>query len=93
MNAAERLLEIRRRLEEALQPRELDVIDEGHLHVGHEGARDGRGHIRLRIRSERFAGLTMMQRHRLVYEVMGDLMRTDVHALAIEAQLAEKPAR
>jgi len=90
MRAEERLLEIRRRLEEALQPRELDVIDEGHLHVGHEGARDGRGHIRLRIRSDRFAGLGMMQRHRLVYEVMGDLMRTDVHALAIEAHSPEE---
>jgi BolA protein len=71
---------------------ELDVIDEGHLHVGHE-VRDGRGHIRLRIKSDRFAGLTMMQRHRLVYEVMGDLMRTDVHALAIEAQLPEESVR
>lgn len=85
MNTAERLQEMRRRLDRDLQPSELEVIDEGHLHVGHAGARDGRGHFRLRIVSAGFAGLSMVQRHRLVYQAMAELMHSDVHALSIDA--------
>jgi len=85
LNTGQRMAEIRRRLEASLLPDELDLIDEGHLHAGHAGARDGRGHFRLYIVSERFAGKPMIRRHRMVYEAMGDLMQTDVHALAIEA--------
>jgi BolA protein len=86
MNTQERLAEIRSRLEAAFQPLVLEVIDEGHLHVGHEGARDGRGHFRLRIVSGRFSGQAPLQRHRLVYQQLGDLMQSEIHALAIEAQ-------
>ena len=81
---AERLTVIRERLTLALEPTSLEVIDESHLHAGHEGARDGRGHFRIRIASPRFEGLRPIQRHRLVYEALGDLMETDIHAAAIE---------
>ena len=74
--AEERMQKIRQRLE---------VMDEGHLHRGHEGAKDGRGHFRLKIVSPLFAGKSMVQRHRLVYQAMGELMQTDIHALAIDA--------
>jgi BolA protein len=84
--AARRQQEIRRRLEAALHTVALEVIDESHLHIGHEGARDGRGHFRLRIVAEEFTGLPLIRRHRLVYDAVGDLMQTDVHALAIEAR-------
>jgi BolA protein len=84
--AARRQQEIRRRLEAALRTVTLEVIDESHLHIGHAGARDGRGHFRLRIVAEDFAGLPLIRRHRLVYDAVGDLMQTDVHALAIEAR-------
>ena len=77
--------QIRQRLDDALQPHSLEVVDEGHLHRGHEGARDGRGHFRLKIVSPLFAGKSMVQRHRLVYQAMGELMQTDIHALAIDA--------
>ena len=85
MDSQQRLAEIRRRLEAAFRPRSLEVVDEGHLHVGHAGAMDGRGHFRLRMVSDQFAGQTMVLRHRAVYQAMGELMRTDIHALAIEA--------
>ena len=79
------MIEIRSRLETAVQPVLMDLLDEGHLHAGHEGAKDGRGHFRLRIVSDHFAGLAMLQRHRMVYELMGELMATDIHALSIDA--------
>ncbi len=77
--------QIRQRLDMTLQPQALEVIDEGHLHRGHEGAKDGRGHFRLKIVSREFIGKSMVQRHRLVYQAMGDLMQSDIHALAIDA--------
>ena len=77
--------QIRQRLDMTLQPQALEVIDEGHLHRGHEGAKDGRGHFRLKIVARQFIGQSMVQRHRLVYQAMGDLMQSDIHALAIDA--------
>jgi BolA protein len=79
---------MRERLEQALQPSLLEIEDESHHHVGHAGARDGRGHFRLHIVSSAFVGLTPLQRHRLVYTALGELMQTDIHALAIEAEAA-----
>lgn len=89
---AERVAGIRDRLA-ALAPAELEVTDESHLHAGHAGARDGRGHFRVRIVSERFAGLPRLARHRLVYDAVGDLMQTDIHALAVTALTAEEAQR
>lgn len=73
------------RLRAALQPLELEVIDDSHLHAGHAGAADGRGHFTVHVVAERFAGLPVVRRHRLVYEAVGDLMTTDIHALSIRA--------
>jgi BolA protein len=83
---ASRVAAMRARLEQALQPVVLEIEDESHHHVGHAGARDGRGHFKLHITSAKFAGLSPLQRHRLVYLALGDLMHTDIHALAIEAE-------
>jgi BolA protein len=69
----------------ALAPIELEIIDESHLHAGHAGARSGRGHYVLRIRAAAFSGKTPLQRHRLVYEALGDMLQTDIHALSIKA--------
>lgn len=73
------------RLESALSPAYLEVVDDSHLHAGHAGAADGRGHFTVVIASSRFAGLRTLQRHRLVYDAVGDMMVTDVHALSIHA--------
>jgi BolA protein len=85
MPIASRAERIRKRLEEALAPLELHVADESHLHVGHAGARDGRGHFRVRIVAQAFAELNSLQRHRLVYAALGEIMQREVHALSIEA--------
>ncbi|MEE4637748.1 MAG: BolA family protein [Wenzhouxiangella sp.] len=76
---------IRERLESALRPIQLEVIDESHLHVGHAGAQDGRGHFKVRLVSQGFDGLSRLARHRSVYAALGELMTTDIHALNIEA--------
>ena len=78
-----------RRLRELLisrfAPRELEVEDESHLHAGHAGAADGRGHFRVRIVAEAFRGVTPVARHRLVYAAVDEMLQHDIHALAIEA--------
>lgn len=76
---------IRSLLQTAFAPTELDVIDDSHRHAGHEGARDGRGHFRVRVVSPAFAGMAPLARHRAVYAALGDLMQTDIHALSIDA--------
>jgi BolA protein len=76
---------IRSRLQEALHVAQIELTDDSHLHAGHAGARDGRGHFRVRVVSDDFAGLTTLQRHQLVYRALGDLMQTDIHALGITA--------
>jgi len=70
----------------ALDPIELEIIDESHLHVGHAGSRDGAGHYRVKIVSPRFEGLRLVARHRLVYDLVDDLMPHPIHALAIDAK-------
>ncbi|WP_213948145.1 BolA/IbaG family iron-sulfur metabolism protein [Luteibacter sp. dw_328] len=80
----EKVERIRQRLTEALAPVELDVIDEGHKHAGHSG--EGRGHFFARIVSPAFAGKNPIERHRMVYAALGDMMPDGIHALAIEAK-------
>jgi BolA protein len=77
--------EIEATLLAALSPLRLEVIDDSHLHAGHAGAREGR-HFTVRIRSERFAGLSRVARHRLVYDALAAWMPRGIHALAIDAQ-------
>jgi len=74
----------------ALEPSRLDIIDESHLHAGHAGARDGGGHFRMTIVSPRFAGMRTMERHRLVYDAAGDLMKRQIHALSITAKAPDE---
>lgn len=91
MNAApsaagtSRLERIRSQLAQALPGAAIELIDDSHQHAGHAGARDGRGHFRLRIVAGAFAGLPPLQRHQLVYRALDELMRSDIHALSITA--------
>ncbi len=85
MNPEERIAAIRARLTGALQPNRLEIEDESHLHAGHAGAREGKGHFRVTLEADAFTGLPPIKCHRLVYEALGDLMDTDIHALAIHA--------
>lgn len=89
MTASDRIARIRARLE-ALAPDDIEIVDDSHKHVGHAGARDGRGHFSLRIVAGAFRGLRPLARHRLIYQALGDLMDTDIHALAIQALTPEE---
>jgi BolA protein len=80
-----RLERIRTSIESALAPSTLDVGDDSALHVGHAGAASGGGHYRVKIVSDRFEGLRLVMRHRLVYDSVRDMMNTEIHALAITA--------
>ena len=77
---------IRAALQAALAPLSLEIEDESHRHAGHAGAADGRGHFRVDVVSEAFAGLGPIARHRAIYAALGDLMTTDIHALSIRAR-------
>ena len=76
----------------SLQAVQLELLDESHRHAGHEGARDGRGHYALDIVSAVFAGKLPLARHRQVYQALGELMQTDIHALSIRARTPEEAA-
>ena len=81
--AANRVKMIKNVLEETFSLAEIKVLDESHKHVGHLGARSGKGHFKLTIISKRFEGLPMIQRQRLVYRALASLMETDIHALSM----------
>ena len=86
----QRVERIRTRLVEALDPVSLDVADDSHRHAGHAGARGGQGHFSVDIVSAAFAGKLPLARHRLVYAALGEMMQTDIHALAIRARTPEE---
>lgn len=86
----ERTERIRSLLEAALEPESVVVEDDSHEHVGHEGAKGGLGHFSVSIVSEKFNGMHMLARHRAVYAALGDMMQTDIHALAIDAVASDE---
>lgn len=67
-----------------LQPLQLEITDDSHQHIGHAGADSG-GHFSLLIKSDQFVGKNLVQRHRMVYDALGNLMQTQIHALSIRA--------
>jgi len=87
----DRIARIRSALD-ALTPMVLEVRDDSHKHAGHAGARDGRGHYAVYLVSARFEGLLPLKRHRLVYDALGTLMETDIHAVAIQARTPAEAA-
>lgn len=86
---AERISRLRAALEKELAPTRLEIIDDSAKHIGHAGAREG-GHFRVRITSAAFRGKSAIQRHRLVFAAVGSLMKTDIHALNIDARTPEE---
>lgn len=83
---------LRMRLQEALSATSIEIVDDSHKHVGHAGARDGRGHFSVRVVAACFSGLRPVARHRLIYDATGDLFETDIHALSIQAYTPEELA-
>ena len=86
MNNQQRLLKIRELLEKALQPNHLEIIDDSHLHAGHAGAKEGKGHFTVIIRSKNFNQKRRIQQHQMIYAALGNMMQTDIHALAIQSE-------
>jgi BolA protein len=76
-------------LRAALEPASLRLRDDSAAHAGHAGAREG-AHFAVHIVSSRFAGLPLLQRHRLIYDAAAPLMAGRIHALQINAQTPEE---
>ena len=77
-------------LREALAPTHLSVRDESERHRGHAGAAAGGGHFRVTVVSSAFEGKARLERHRTVYDALGDAMRAEIHALAVRAFTPEE---
>ena len=80
----QRVAMIRERLNAVFAPQHLEIVDESHKHAGHAQA-GGAGHFAVEIVADAFAGKNLIQRHRLVYDALGDIMNTEIHALSIKA--------
>jgi BolA protein len=65
-----------------LQPTYLEILDESDKHIGHEGAKSGLGHFKLIIKSDKFTS-NKLYNHKLIYTTLGNLMKTDIHAIKI----------
>lgn len=81
--------EMRQRLA-ALAPESLEILDESGRHIGHEGAKGGGGHYQLLLVSEKFRGMALPARHRMVYDALRPMMRHAIHALSIKAYAPEE---
>jgi len=75
---------IRERLS-PLSPERLEIEDESARHAGHEGAKGGGGHYRLIIVSSQFEGQSAIARHRLILNLLGEMMQKEIHAISIKA--------
>ena len=84
--AADRLMRIRERLTASLTPEQLEISDDSHLHVGHAGARGGAGHFTVRIVAQAFKDKPLLERHRMIYDLLHDMMQSEIHALSIQAR-------
>ena len=85
------MAQMRAALESALQPQELEIVDDSARHAGHAGARGGGGHYRVRLVAEAFRGLSTLERHRLVYGALAPLLQAAVHAVNISARAPHEP--
>ena len=74
------------RLNSALSPTSIELIDDSEQHRGHRGYNPaGESHFTLRIESSAFAGKNRVDRQRLIYAALGELMESQIHALSIRA--------
>ncbi len=80
---------LRSRLE-ALNALELSIQDESHLHAGHAGNQGGASHFRATIVAQCFSNLPMIAQHRLVYDLLRDLIPYPIHALALSTRAPSK---
>lgn len=74
----------------ALKPVALDIVDESHMHAGHVGSQGGASHFRVKIVADCFGGQRTVAQHRLVYDLVQDLMPFPIHALALQTSVPSK---
>ena len=82
---SEKRMKLIRESLEKLRPSSVDIEDEGHLHIGHAGAKSG-GHFKLNIVSESFKDKSTIERHKIIYKCLNGLMNTEIHAISIKAK-------
>ncbi|GAB3682589.1 BolA family protein [Salinisphaera aquimarina] len=87
---SDRIMRIRAALQQGLDTDDIAIRDDSHLHAGHAGAQTGLGHFHVTIRSRYFSGKSPIDRHRLVYDALGPLMETDIHAVSMRAMAPEE---
>ena len=87
MKNQDRVERIRKKLLDRLDAVSVDVEDESHLHIGHEGAKDGKGHFRVTVVSEKFRGCSRVQAQRQVFDVLADEMKSEIHALSVQTRV------
>ena len=87
---ADRAALIHERLTAALAPEQIAIVDESAQHAGHAGARSGGGHFAVTLVSSAFNGKGLLERHRIVYAALGDLMQREIHALSIKAYASDE---
>jgi len=87
---SDRIERIRSALRTELDTDDIAIRDDGHKHIGHEGWKTGLGHFHVTIRAPAFRGVKPLQRHKLVYDALGSLMQTDIHAVQIRALAPEE---
>tara|TARA_B100001059_G_C17824761_1_gene580669 strand:- start:696 stop:959 length:264 start_codon:yes stop_codon:yes gene_type:complete len=80
----DRILNIEKKLTDSFSPDHLVIKDQSHLHTGHHGAKKGLGHYEIIITSKIFQKLNRVECHRLIFESLGEMMVTDIHALKIK---------
>lgn len=88
----DRVKMIRQRLTDALQPESLDIEDDSASHAGHTSAGNA-GHFNVTIVSNKFNGLSLIKRHRLVYDAVTDIMNTEIHALSMKTYTPDENDR
>lgn len=81
---------IRERLVRELSPVSVEIIDESAKHAGHAGAASGGGHFIVSIVADAFRDKNLIQRHRLVYDAVDDIMHREIHALSIQAKTPDE---
>ncbi len=84
MDNQDRMIKMRELLESALTPSSLEIIDDSHLHAGHAGAKSGKGHFTVVIKSDVFIDKSRVKQQQMVFGALGDMMQTDIHALVIK---------
>ncbi|MEO2168473.1 MAG: BolA family protein [bacterium] len=82
MNRSEKIEKL---LCKKLTPTRLEVEDDSASHAGHAGTRDGGGHFNVTVVAPEFAGLSRVERHRMVYGALAEMMPQEIHALAMRA--------